>query len=324
VSQEIPAPTSTGARFDPFLGDDDLRAVYRALLAGRWDEFLERMEADASGWLASSIITSDDAAIETIVFRHLVDARPSAMALTLLAAAQARDAWELVAAHPALDTVPSPLRHRFESRMVEAESLLHEAVQIRTDLIEAWVHLLSTGRGLRQDPRELRTRFEHVHSRSPFRPDATRHYLLALGRRGAGNESAQLDFARWVEAEAPAAAPARMALPAAHLERGLADDPASSTRYLARPDTVIEIAKALTAYLEATPAVATPTELLPLNTFALAMTVEGRSTAALATECFRRIDNRPTSYPWSLYQEDIAAVFSEVQRTQLRSAARHL
>jgi hypothetical protein len=240
--------------------------------------------------------------------------------LTLLAAARSRDAWSLVAGRPGLDQVPSAVRHQFDVQMLEAEALLDEAVQIRPELTEAWIHLVSTGRGLGRDARELRTRFEHVHSRSPFRPDAARFYLLALGRQGAGNDSAMFDFARWVEAEAPAGSPARMVLPAAHLEHGLDGDRAGLTRHLSQFDTVTEIATSLSDYLDATPERATPAELLPLNTYALAMTVEDGATAALTVECFRRIDNRPTSYPWSLYQEDIASVFAEVQRSQLRSA----
>ena len=315
-------PRPEPRRYDPFFDDDGLRRIYRALQSGKWDEFLSLLDAGRTSWLARSLLTAEDAAVETVVFRRLVEARPTAQTLTLLGAAQARDAWALVAGYVSLEVVPPELRNELEAQMVEAEVVLDEALSVRPAMIEPWIHLLSTGRGLRLDLRELRSRFERVHTREPFRPDAVLEYLLGLSYRGGGDDAAMFDFANWVNLEAPHDSPAQIVLPSAHIEYGLGSSPRSLTDHLSLPDTSGDVAKALARYLRAIPVDAPPWHLPCLNAFALAITVESEETASLAKECFRRIDNRLSSYPWSLYEEDIAAVFVEVQRAQLRSAAR--
>jgi hypothetical protein len=307
-------------RFDPFLGDADLRRAYRSLLDGRWAELELALRGEAGGWLLRSILTSDDAAIETVVFRRLAEAASSGAALALLGGAQVRDAWSLVAGAGG----PVAGRDQLRVQLTEAEAVLEQAAMKELDLADPWVHLLSSGRGLRMGVIQLRDRFEQAQRLEPFRPDACREYLLGL-RRGGGNDPGLFDFARWVEEEAPPGSPAREVLPRAHLEFATGLAPRESlTTHLARPETRDELAAALSSFLEATPVPARPVDLATLNAYGLAMTISDAQTARLTRECFRRIGNRPTSYPWSLYPgEGIAAVFTEVQRVQLRSADRY-
>lgn len=323
AKQSRPVPT----RFDPFLGDSDLRRVYHKLHAGKWDEFDEALSIERHSWLLQWILTSDDAAVETVVFDRLYKALPSARTLSLLGGAKVRDAWSLLDEITADTTEDEFTRidQRFQDDLTDAEELLQSAIRLRPALADPWVQLLNSGRGLGIELKELRVRFENVHSRSPFRPDACQSYVLGLSTRRGGADSAMFDLARWLEAEAPAFSPARMVLPVAHLEYGMGNSAGYSlTEHLSRPETVGELAPALDGFLSATPDKADPTELPTLNAFALAMTVADSTTAQLIEECFRRIDNRPTSYPWTLYEdEDIAEVFVEVQRTQLRSAERY-
>lgn len=319
-------PRGLPKHFDPFLDDTDLRQIYRLLLAAKWADFERALRNGPASWLVHTILTSEDAAIETIVFERLHAALPSARTLSLLGGARVRDAWGMLTAMDGeiADADLDALDERFQIQLTEAEETLQAAVREQPALAEPWVHLLSSGQGLGIDLQELRIRFENAHSRFPFHPDACRRYVLGLSSRGGGADPPMFDFARWVELEAPAGSPARVALPMAHLEYGLSGTSSVGlTAHLSAETTVAELAPALRSFLDATPSVARPSELGVLNAYALAMTVNGEATASLTAECFRRIDNRPTSYPWSLYEDErIVDVFAEVQRTQVRSAAK--
>lgn len=301
--------------------------MYRLLLGGRWDDFDTALRRHTNGWLVQSILTSDDAAVETVVFERLREAIPSARTLSLLGGARARDAWRVLAGiePDASDRRIDEIDQRFRDELTAAETILQEAVRQQPALTDPWVHLLSTGRGLGIDLQELRTRFENAHSRTPLRPDACVQYTQALSGRSGGDDAAMFDFVRWVEAEAAADSPARVALPMAHLEYGLGStSPVSLTEHLSYESTLGELTQGLRSFLVATPPAAGPRDLGVLNAYALAITVINAETAQLAEECFGRIDNRPTSYPWSLYEdENVAEVFAEVQRSQLRSASRY-
>jgi hypothetical protein len=306
-----PPPT----RFDPFFGDGQLRRAYELLHRGEWDE-LERALAEApDGWLLPSILSSDDAAVESIAFGRYAEDKRSARSVSLLAGAEIRDAFE---------TRSTGDQAAFTDRLQRAEELLENAVRLDPKLADPWVHYLQSGRGLEVGLGSLRHRFERAHALAPFRPDACGQYLLGLSSRAGGSDGAMFDFARWVQSEAPPGSPATVVLPTAHLEYCFGQEtPVSLTEHLTHPATVAELTPALADYMWATPSQAGPAQLPTLNAFALAMTVNNRETALLVRECLRRIDNRPTSYPWSLYQdEEIAAVFNEVRRSQLRSADR--
>lgn len=323
-----PAGREEPAHFDPFVDDAQLRSVYHLLMAGQWYELEAALDSDPNAWFIEQILVSETTSVETVVFDTYHQTIPSARSVWLLAAAQIRDAWHLLdgVGPDTSDTELEAIDDRFRAELIAAEQLLHDVIRGQSTLPDPWVHLLDSGRGLGVDLGELRFRFDHAHSRAPFRPDACRQYLLGLSARGGGADPAMFDFARWLEDEIPPHYPARIALPMAHLEHGLGDDcNLTLTDYLSTEETVAELAPAFERFLRATPRVASPLELPVLNAYALAMTVTDAGTARLVSECFRRIDNRPTAYPWSLYfDERIVDVFLEIQRTQLRSASRYL
>ena len=60
-----------------------------------------------------------------------------------------------------------------------------------------------------------------------------------------------------------------------------------------------------------------------LNAYVLALSADNRMTVGLLTDALTRIDNRPTEWPWSIFSDDVAAVFAEVQADQLRLASRY-
>ncbi|MFV0256977.1 MAG: hypothetical protein ACK5PP_00820 [Acidimicrobiales bacterium] len=306
------------------MGDPKLQRLERAVHARDWDAVISAVRNDPTQWLVPSVLVSDEAAIETETFRRLADARPGPLSTSLVGAAMARDAWAMIGADETVEDIGAERHTDFETAMVAAEQTLIEAINGQPSRPDAWVYLLSTGRGLRVGLTELRRRFEQVHLVDPFRPDAVRAYLHGLSYRGGGNDATMFEFARWVRDEAPPGSAAQVALPAAHLEYGLGSCPTTLTEHLVQASTVDEIARSLSGFLEASPDRAGPTQLGPLNAFALAITVEDQRTAKLMRDTFRRIDGRPTAYPWTLYREDISGVFTEVQRTQLRSAARFL
>lgn len=354
-------------RIDPFLGDRELRAAYRVMVDGDWTRLERFLQVSAKGWLFSSIVTGEIVAMETIVFERWVDFRQSAQSRVMLANALIRDAFAeyevrrdigfsgLAGAggpgagrpgmtdrspfedppDPTIDGLADEADDRFVTKLSAAEELLYEVISERPAMAEPWVGLLTSGRGLQVDLDELRERFENAHSRDPFRPDACRQYLQGLTKKWGGSNVASFDLARWVQVEAPPAAPAREALPMAHIERGLYQYGTEKlSRYLTQPEVVTELQNGLIDYLQATsssgPSLSVPAQspaapqsLGVLNAYALALHVGDRNTAGLMNETLARIDNRPTEWPWIVFADDVAAVFAEVQADQLRAASRY-
>ncbi len=211
----------------------------------------------------------------------------------------------------------------FITKLSAAEELLYEVISERPAMAEPWVALLISGRGLQVDLDELRERFENVHSRDPFRPDGCRQYLQGLTKKWGGSNVASFDLARWLEQEAPTTSAAREALPMAHIERGLLQYGIPQlSAYLSQPEVVAELSNGLLRYLQAIPSPA-PTQTLPvLNAYVLALSADNRMTVGLLTDALTRIENRPTEWPWSIFSDDVAAVFAEIQADQLRNASR--
>ena len=326
-------------RFDPFLGDVELRNAYRHLVDGDWRRVESFLESSPKFWLYSSAVTGSIVGIETITFARWVEAANSARARCFHAAAMIRDAYETRAAAEAhvnsaafraeygdveAARCADQVAADYQESLKAAERRLYDVIRERPSLSDPWVFLLVSGRGLGVRLEELRQRFDNAHSRDPFRPDACREYVEGLTEKWGGSRDATFDFARWIEQEAPPDAPARMALPVAHLEQGLLDGHgANLAEYLNDEAVVGELAGALQSYLWATPSPA-PTEALPvLNAFALAVSADSPATAHLMAEVFERIADRPTAYPWSLYKEHIPEVFCEIRDDQLRFSGRY-
>jgi hypothetical protein len=337
-------------RLDPFLTDRELRAAYRVMVDGDWRRLERFLEVSPKAWLFASIVTGDVVAMETIVFERWVDFQRSPRSRVFLANALIRDAFAEYRRHhdigtfgavtangsgldfdddadeggePTIDGFLSETDDRFITQLNAAEELLYEVISERPAMTDPWVGLLISGRGLQVDLDELRERFENAHSRDPFRPDACRQYLQGLTKKWGGSNVASFDLARWLQEATPPASPAREALPMAHIERGLLQyGTAELSTYLSQPEVVAELSAGLIEFLQTTAMPAPTLALGVLNAYALALHVDSRATAGLITETLARIDNRPTEWPWSVYADDVAAVFAEVQAVKLRTASR--
>lgn len=235
------------------------------------------------------------------------------------------DDFELDDAESAIDQwLTNEEDDHFVNQLSTAEELLYEVIGERPAMAEPWVGLLISGRALQVDLDELRERFENAHSRDPFRPDACIQYLQGLTKKWGGSNVACFDLARWLEDESPPSSPARATLPMAHIERGLLQHgPAELINYLGETDVVAELSNGLLRYLQAIPAPAPTPTLGVLNAYVLALSVRNSMTAGLVSDALARIDNRPTEWPWSIFSDDVAAVFAEIQADILRFASRH-
>lgn len=349
-SRRSPVDVPRPDRLDPFLADIELRTAYRSLVDGDFARLERFLDISAKSWMFGPIITGDIVGLEPVVFERWVEFTGSPRSRVFSAQVLIRDAFAarrrdldragdgavVAGARPVgvgggqdgpdamVDGFLSEVDERFVTRLSAAEEILYETIGERPAMADAWIALLVSGRGLQVDLEELRERFENAHSRAPFRPDACRQYLQGLTKKWGGSSVATFDCARWIEDETPDGSPAREALPMAHIEKGLLEQGAAGlATYLVQPDVVAELATGLLRFLQAIPSPA-PTEALGvLNAYALALTVDSRATARLMIETLARIDNRPTEWPWSIYADDVADVFSEIQADQLRFASRY-
>ncbi len=328
IQKKSPSPVELPRddRLDPFLGDADLRAAYRALVDGDWRRLERFLDESPKAWILGPIVTSQIVGLETVTFERWVEFKQSPRSRAFYAAIQVRDAFAARAKAVAGENSGriEADEQKFVAKLNAVEEILYEVVTDKPAMADPWVTLLISGRGLGVDLEDLRERYENAHSRAPFRPDACQQYLQGLTKKWNGSTIATFDFARWLEKEAPPASPARDALPIAHIEKGLLDHGHTNlATYLMEPDVVAELATGLLAYLQAIPTPA-PTETLGvLNAYALAISANSEATARLVKETFARIDNRPTEFPWSIYDDDINDVFSEIQADQLRFASRY-
>jgi hypothetical protein len=318
---------------DPFLGDPELRGAYRALTSGDWSA-LERFLSDSSrAWMLRPILSGDVVDLEAVTVDRWVEHGGSHRAKVFKASIVVRDAlraW-FATVRPEGEGAVEPdgglmveAEERFLSQIESAEDLLYEVVAGRPTLADPWEMLLVTGRCRGLSLETLRDRFDGAHTRSTFHPGACREYLQSLSKKWGGSTTASLDFARWIEAEAPPLSPTREALPTVHIERGIfefgIDDLAE---YLHQPDVVRELSDGLTRLLDGLPGRA-PTELLPaLNAYVLALTVDSPETAQLMGDALERVGDRFTEWPWSLYGDDVAAVFHQIRTEQMRFAGRY-
>lgn len=335
-------------RIDPFLGDRELRAAYRVLVDGDWNRLERFLEVSPKNWMFASIVLGPTVDMETIVFERWVDVRRSPRARTFLANALVRDAYvdfgiddrhdgggqalvvDGLAGIPLASNIPAQFEEltseeetQLITRLTAAEEVLYEVVGERPALVDPWVGLLTSGRGLQVDLHELRERFESAHSRSPFRPDACHNYLVGLTKRWGGSSVASFDLARWIELEASPTSAAKICLPTAHIEQALVDHgPSRLAETLAEPEIASELATGLLRYLEAIPDPAPVPTLGVLNAYALALTVFDAASARLLRETLRRIDDRPTEWPWLALSDDVATAFAEVTGRKRREADR--
>ena len=339
ASDKGPVLTIRTDRFDPFLGDAELRNAYRNLMDGDWRRLEAFLDSSPKAWMYSSAIISPIVGIEPITFARWAEVAGSPRARSFQAAVSIRDAFEARATYETKAADPSALEYaerlrlqdegeavvaEYQETLKDAERELYDVVRERPSLSDPWVFLLISGRGLGVRLEELRQRFDNAHSRQPFRPDACREYLEGLTDKWGGSQDATFDFARWVEQEAPPDSAARLSLPVAHIEQGLLEaGGANLAPYLNEEAVLAELVTALESFLRATPSPAPTEALYALNAYALAVSADSPNTSYMMTEVFDRIGNRPTTYPWSLYKEQISDVFNEIEADQRRFASRY-
>jgi len=314
-------------RFDPFLNDGEMRQAYVSLVDGRWNDLEDFFDSSPTAWLFSQTVTSQIVGIETVTFQRWVAGSTHAHARSLYAAALIRDAFEQMASTaPARASSLSELPARDDSTglLEEAESLLFQVIDEVPASADPWVYLLMSGRGLGIDLGALRSRFDEAHSRSGFRADACHHYLQGLTSKWGGSQQAVFEFARWVEAEAPPDSAARQCLPIAHIEQGLLETGNAGFRYYhAQVPVAAELMAGADSFLQATATTANVGHLPGLNAYALGLNAYDQQSGTIVAEVFNRIANRPTAYPWTLYQEAVHEAFHQIQSERRTRLARY-
>ncbi len=323
-------------RFDPFLGSVEMRTAYKSLVDGDWTKLEGYFGDSPMSWLFGYIATSRAVGIETVTFERWDEARKHPQARTMHAAAMIRDVFEEMAeVEPSkrsannsgstrLSQIDSVRLADLQQRLKAAELMLFEVVTENPAKADPWVYLLISGRGLGIKLTELRSRFDNAHSRAEYRADACHEYLQGLTAKWGGSQKAAFEFARWVEEEAPADSPARECLPVAHIEEGLLQDGGDGfASYLTQAHVADELLGSAAKFLRSTPNQAEYHHLPTLNAYGLVLNAYSAPSARILTEVFDRIANRPTSYPWVLYKEEIIEVFHEIQSDQRRYASRY-
>lgn len=311
-----------GRSFDLCLGDEGIRGAYRQLQAGEWNGVDEFLNSRPDGWLVADILTGDRSKISTSVLERWAQSTRSCWSLTMLGAAQTRDAWAIRGRAYASD-VNQNAWQGFIDGLEQAESTLQLAARLHPASAEPWAAMLTTARGLQMGPRELHRRFDEAHKRFAFHPAACDAMLQGLCAKWSGSHEQMFGFARWVYDEAPASSPAQAVLPMAYIERDLANLNEGRHLYSTQTEAFDYVCQAADRYLAAVPKEVHPVHLGPLGAFVwLLWPVDGRS-ARLLKECVTRIADRPTTKPWIYYSDDIDAVYKKVSGQHLTLAARY-
>jgi hypothetical protein len=289
---------------DSCLGDEAFRSARESLRRGDWRESTHILATRPDRWLYRSILLglSDDAdGIDTATIRRWTDADPTADTISLLGQALIRDAWRIRGTDYAHSVDPAAWAP-FHAGLTEAEGVLAEAVRVDPRSEAPWPGLLTTARGLSLGHDTARLRFEACQARAPFHPPACDAYLQSTCSKWSGDNRLMFQFARFIQTAAPPDSPARTALPVAHYEfvgamrRDNPDFPYMD--YFTHPDIVGELTNGLAQFLAATPTPTPPAHLEVLNWYAWAVIPASAQSARCIEECFRRIGDRITYWPW--------------------------
>ena len=290
--------------------------------AGRWRHLDQFLDGRTDRWMAQSILTDDHSQVPLSVFENWAQSAPSPRSVAMLGHAQIREAWAIRGRADAAN-MNADAWEKFRAGLTTAEQTLEQAIELDVSSADPWVGLVTTARGLQRSRAELVHRFEQAHEREPFHPLACQAMLQGLASKWGGSDDDMFGFARWIERNAPADSPARDALPLAHLESVIAQHGEGPTvgDHFAFADVSAEITRAASSFLEATPEIARPADLGPLNAYLLALVPIDPTAARLVIECAYRIADRPTNLPWSCYSKGtVEARFRGVQQLRLKVA----
>lgn len=277
---------------DPFLGDRELEQAADQLAAGNWAPLEALISHRADPVEVRHVALMSDVPLPAV--QTWAQTQNSSVAYQNLALAQIRDGWAIRGSGRA-KTVAEGAWVDFHDYLQAAEQSCGRAIELDPSDDGAWVPLLTTARGLGTPKDELRFRFQQVHERRPFSWDACTQMLQGLCAKWGGSDNDMFEFARWIQQEAPADAPARGQIGKAHQEMQL-----NNKGWLKRPEVQKEMTVALAAYLDATPPKATVGQVHALNQMLASLLPTDASSALVATEAMRRIDNRASDSAWAL------------------------
>jgi len=304
--------------YDALFGDQDLRKARDRLVAGDIAFFDPFLDSRPDEWFVHRLFSGERTGIPIGVLERWAQERPSGRSLSWLGSAQIQAAWAIRGTSLAAD-VKEEAWEGFHGGLRKAEATLRHATQVAPDLADPWVGLLTTSRGLSMGQEELENRFEEVHKRSPFRPDACDVMLQGLCAKWGGSDERMFEFARWVEANAPVGSASAVHLPNAHYEYSFNQDEEQATYYRSEP-VVAELSAAAARFLNATHSPAPPVLLPALNMYLRTLIPVGPESARIIEACIERIADRPTSTPWHRSNRSIGECYQEIRDHRLRQA----
>lgn len=314
---------SNALLFDPALGDPEIRGALYAGYNRNWGDLQSSVLESDQMWLIMQVL-SGPFGLPVDTLEEWVAHEWTGHSASLWAMARVDHAWSQ---RTISDGSAQLSGTDFVRELAEAETILRQVVEAAPDLAEPWAYLAAIARGRELGRDELRARFTEAHNRHPFHPDACSQFLLGSSTWWAdhgGSLDDMFEFTRWVDATAPADAPAHHVLPRMHLERGYRNPgEQTATEYLGQPDVIDELARGLERFLEATPSPAESVHLATLNHYALTLAPVNRHTADLVDECFQRIGDRATIAPWNLFGT-VWDRFDQVRTRRLADAAHYL
>lgn len=308
-------------KFDPCLGDPEVREVITRLGQGDWSFVEDAMKRRSDAWLIEDVLGSDSSPIPLSVFESWVGATGSAASLSLLGAAQTRAAWEIRGRTYASE-VDASAWAGFHGGLRQADASLLAAVELDPSDAGPWVGLMTTARGLGMGREALRERFDNAHAREPFRPDARAAMLQGLCHKWGGSHDEMFAFARWIHADAEPDSGALGLIHLAHFEYAGAEreNGLTPSAHFRTPGVAAEVVAAAEAFLEASPAQAAARHLRPLNMILLSVEPIDHRSAKVTREAVARIAGRPTESPWSMFGDGVATRFRAVSKQRLAAA----
>ena len=312
---------STG--FDPAMGDRELQEAIVHLRDGDWRFVEDLITRRDDTWLLRTVLHDPEADIPFGCFVTWKTQSGSANAVAHLGHALTAEAWRIRGTVYA-DEVTETIRNAFLAALEEAEVTLHDAAAMDPSSAEPWVGLMSTARGLELPRDEIERRFVEVHARDAFRPDACHQMLQTLCAKWIGSHEEMFDFADWIRRSSPADSPCVDLSAMAHIEYALSghEPGLDLTAYFSRPRVADDLQSAAQRLLDATSTRAETHHLQALNLFLLTVEPIDSTSAHIARETIRRIDDRPTAVPWRADGSRADVRFAQVRDARARAARR--
>ncbi|MCP3935771.1 MAG: hypothetical protein GY708_10410 [Actinomycetia bacterium] len=311
------------AGFDLCLGDEKIRSAYDRAVAGGWEHLDDLFDSREDAWLVGQIFADELSEVLVSTMADWAEAAPSSTSVSMMGLTQVRDAWRYRGFASDSEIDPE-VQEQFVTRLELADASLTVARNLDTTAAAPWAAKIVTARDLGKGLKQLHECFDNAHAAEPFRPDACAAMLQATSAKWGGSDEFMFDFARWIEREAPPDAPAREALPMAHLEKAIGsnDNGVKPSSYFVDSAVNHEVADAATSFLDAIGDKAEAMHLGALNTYLVALFPLSRATTALVERIISAIAGRPTPMPWRYYGDDISEGYRVVRKERREIASR--